>query len=446
VIADNFWPPPDAFQSVPVANQITDGAASCLALAVCGDDGLPVRQFSQGQRVHLFFEFAIHAPIRVPASGVEFSDARGWIIHGKNGFQYSRPLPSRVSPGSRLHCHTMIALEIAGGEYSFTIGLASVAESAWHDYQQGRLPHVDFARLMHEHCRVPNAGSLTVQFAPDGKLLHYGAVNLPGFSSLTVHASASPTLPPPAPPPAPDANRENLPTIFHVTHWKAGSQWLYKILADAIPDSIVKPEAGNAQVLHWPVRPGKVYPAVYVTKQDFDVVRKPTGARHFVVIRDLRDTLISAYFSSKISHPIADAASARLRRVLQSASFDDGMIYMMDEWLPGCARIQLSWLESGEPLIRYRDLLERDVDILERVLVDECRLPVDRHRFRNAVLANRFEELARRPRGQEDITAHERKGVAGDWKNHFNDRLKRAFKARYGGLLIATGFEPDLNW
>jgi len=51
----------------------------------------------------------------------------------------------------------------------------------------------------------------------------------------------------------------------------------------------------------------------------------------------------------------------------------------------------------------------------------------------------------RRP-GQEDIHAHQRKGIAGDWRNHFTTRVKEVFKQRYGHVLIATGYEPDLNW
>jgi lipopolysaccharide transport system ATP-binding protein len=63
------------------------------------------------------------------------------------------------------------------------------------------------------------------------------------------------------------------------------------------------------------------------------------------------------------------------------------------------------------------------------------------------VLANRFERRAAgRERGSEDARAHLRKGVAGDWREHFTDRVKDAFKARYGGLLVATGYEQDLDW
>lgn len=84
---------------------------------------------------------------------------------------------------------------------------------------------------------------------------------------------------------------------------------------------------------------------------------------------------------------------------------------------------------------------------MEKLLLDECQLPVSHERFREAVLANRFEQLSSgRMRGQKDESAHERKGIAGDWHNYFSERVKQAFKARYSGLLVATGYETDLNW
>lgn len=239
-----------------------------------------------------------------------------------------------------------------------------------------------------------------------------------------------------------------MPTILHVTHWKAGSQWIYKILRDCVPDHIVPPEVENRQFLESPLHPGMVYPTLYVTKQEFDEVEVGHDWRRFVIIRDLRDTLVSAYFSIKISHPLLpDTPIARNRSKLRALGIDDGLTYLMDEWLPDCARIQASWLEAGEPLIRYEELLENDLEILGRVLLDECRLPASSERLRKAVLANRFDQLTGgRRRGQEDITAHERKGVAGDWRNYFSHAVKRAFKARYGDLLVASGYESDLEW
>jgi hypothetical protein len=237
------------------------------------------------------------------------------------------------------------------------------------------------------------------------------------------------------------------PTIFHITHWKAGSQWIYKILRDCAPRLIVEPKVGETQFLKRPMQVGKIYPTLYITKQQFDSVHLPSDWRRFVIIRDLRDTLISAYFSIKKSHPILSSYNTIWRQKLNSLSLEEGLIYLIDTWLPGCERIQQTWLEANESIIRYEDLLEQDVAILERVLLDECQLPVDRTRFRKIVLANRFERLTKgRLRGQEDIAVHERKGIAGDWQNYFTYQVKSAFKRRYGEVLIRTGYETDMDW
>ena len=80
-------------------------------------------------------------------------------------------------------------------------------------------------------------------------------------------------------------------------------------------------------------------------------------------------------------------------------------------------------------------------------MLEQCELRVTPARLREVVLAYRFECFTGgRQRGQEDITSHERKGISGDWRNYFTDRITRAFKERFGELLIATGYEDDLDW
>lgn len=250
----------------------------------------------------------------------------------------------------------------------------------------------------------------------------------------------------------PAAQEPVQPTIFHVTHWKAGSQWINKILIACQPDQIVPPlmENGewNNQFFRRPLAPGKVYPTVYVTREEFDSVQLPPWWKRFVVIRDLRDTLISGYFSLKKSHAESHPLVNHWRELLAPLPLEDGLIRLMtDGWLDLNARIQESWLQAGEPLIRYEAMLENDVPILTRVLLKDCQLAISAERLRTVVLANRFEQLtAGRKRGQEDDGAHERKGVAGDWRTHFSAPVKQVFKERYGRLLIASGYERNLDW
>jgi lipopolysaccharide transport system ATP-binding protein len=239
------------------------------------------------------------------------------------------------------------------------------------------------------------------------------------------------------------------PTVFHITHYKAGSQWIYSILRNCLPPQrLVRPEFNRDQFLASPVLPGKVYPTLYVTREEFEGVELPPRWERFVVIRDLRDTLVSGYFSIKVSHPRFQADPVqRLRERLQSMRVEDGLIHMAETWLETNVRIQESWLDEGDALLRYEDLLERDRAILEPVLIDRCELGVRRWRLRRAIRRARFQRLSGgRPRGQEDVAAHQRKAIAGDWRNHFTPAVKEAFKANAGEVLVAAGYERDLDW
>jgi hypothetical protein len=242
------------------------------------------------------------------------------------------------------------------------------------------------------------------------------------------------------------------PTVFHITHWKAGSQWLRKILMASLPGRVAVPERYPVELRRGPLPEARAYPALCMTHEEFTALELPPRWRRLVVLRDLRDTLISAYFSIKTSHPLMgnptwDRTLLEQRAKLRSCSLEDGLVYLMDHWLPDSARIQSSWAAVGEPFVRYEDLLQDDLGILNRVLLDDFQLPISRQQLRNAILRCRFERLSGgRKRGQEDVASHERKGIAGDWVNYFSDRCKDAFKERFGGTLIATGYEQDHCW
>jgi hypothetical protein len=223
-------------------------------------------------------------------------------------------------------------------------------------------------------------------------------------------------------------------TVLHVTHYKAGSQWILRILYELAEPWVVPPQADGEQFLSRPVRAGRVYPTLYATREQVER------------IRDLRDTLVSAYFSLKVSHSAVDSHVAGYREVLKSVDTEKALLRMIRGWCKPVAEIQQSWLSAGEEVVRYEDLLTRDEEILERVLLAHCRLPVSREQLLAVVRANRFEARSGRKPGQENVTSHERKGVAGDWRNHFTDKVAKAFKEQYGELLVATGYETDDRW
>jgi len=454
-----FWPPPEAMWRPRRSDQSSDGIARCTAFAVCDEEGGPVAAGHEGQAVHVLFEFDVGEGIEVPSGWFELRNAEGLLIHGKSSVQEERVL----APGStgRLRYRYVVHLDVAPGEYYWTVGLSSLRpgeytaywlgeyeldrwptgripiESRAERYRQAGLTEEGLDERMFEHCRVSVPTPFSVGLDSRGRRPSSGLASLRS-------SGAAIGLPKPV---RRARARESTPTVIHVTHYKAGSQWIYGILRGCLPGRVAEPDARMGHLRYWPPAPGQVYPTVYLTREQLDTVLLPPDTRLFVVIRDLRDTLVSLYFSLLRTHEMADFPSFDLRRLLGSLSTEAGLVYLLDKWFPEIARIQLSWLEAGEPLVRYEDILADDVGILEEVLLDRCGLRVPRARFREVVEANRFESLSGgRSRGVEDPGSHLRLGISGDWRSHFTPRVTEAFKARYGGLLVATGYEPSLDW
>ena len=235
------------------------------------------------------------------------------------------------------------------------------------------------------------------------------------------------------------------PTIFHITAHKAGSQWIRQLLSMCFPERIVEPKLYVAHFLKNTIKPGYIYPTVYVTKTEFDRVAKPKFSKHFVILRDLRDILVSGYFSLRYSHA-EQGKIPLMRKALNARNTEEGMLWVLDRWIGTDASICSSWINSGERWIRYEDLLENDIAILEELLIEQCGLEIDRGLLREHVLKCRFSQMSGRLPGEEDVNLHLRKGVAGDWHNYFTPRIKQAFKGRYGELLVKAGYEKNTEW
>jgi lipopolysaccharide transport system ATP-binding protein len=187
------------------------------------------------------------------------------------------------------------------------------------------------------------------------------------------------------------------------------------------------------------------YPRSFITNWwNYGIRHNPY--RSFVIVRDLRDTLVSLYFSTKKSHEIVVDRLTRIRHSLESVNDEDGFMYLMNDVLPDSAAIQESWIGVKDTLLlRYEDILDNEYTFFEQ-LIDYSHISVSRERLHDIIRYNLFEVATGRKRGVEDINAHLRKGIAGDWRNYFTDGLKNEFKKRFGDILITTGYEKDLNW
>lgn len=237
------------------------------------------------------------------------------------------------------------------------------------------------------------------------------------------------------------------PAIFHVTHWKAGSQWVRAVLAAAAPGRVRSPDHDPGWFANVPIVGGGVYTPVYARFDQFRaVVPESRSQRTFVVIRDLRDTAVSWYFSHRYSHSLADPTVRASRDILARLDKTDGMALVISNHLRDAADIQQSWINSGGARVfRYEDLRRNQNDEFGRML-DYCGLDVPEAARRRILARNSFERKTWWRLGRERVRSHLRKGVAGDWRNHFCGRLKKLFKVQYGELLVRAGYEADDSW
>ena len=242
-----------------------------------------------------------------------------------------------------------------------------------------------------------------------------------------------------------------VPTVMHVTHAKAGSTWINALLrllfrSRVAPRNREAARASGGDISKHVFAPGWIYPAMFLTREEFWAHEELRDIRRFVVIRDLRDTLISLYYSVKISHPLKQERVRQDRQVLLDLNDEDGLAYLLEKQLPGAATMQASWLNHQEIILRYEDLLENDFELLRDLLLKKFGLPASEAELRKAITATRFEATFGRKLGEEDLHSHGRTGKPGDWKNHFTPALRRKFGESFGDLLIATGYEKDHSW
>jgi Sulfotransferase domain len=207
--------------------------------------------------------------------------------------------------------------------------------------------------------------------------------------------------------------------------------------------------------------------------------------RGFHIIRDPRDLCVSNYFSDLLSHNLDEewVELAERRRHLNEVSRDEGLHFEIDSlgWLfermaawedrADVFEVRLEEIMANpyqvyldvftflgllDDVVGRRERLVREATIVAgRVLGARSPRPL-RDRRRHALMPERllgivyersFSRLAggRRP-GEEDVTSHHRKGVAGDWRNHFTDAHVERFKELYNPVLVRLGYETDDRW
>lgn len=179
----------------------------------------------------------------------------------------------------------------------------------------------------------------------------------------------------------------------------------------------------------------------------------PSSHKTILVVRDVRDVMTSAYFHFLIQHEEKDPHLLRYwKGIMKDANVNDvknTMPLFIKRFHSSfqVARQPINWSSHTASylkdknlllIIKYEDLLqdaslqlENIVDWLEIVPVGSIDDATEKFSFRNQT---------NRVRGEENRAAFLRKGVSGDWKNHFNEESKALATSLYGATMKKLGY------
>lgn len=241
--------------------------------------------------------------------------------------------------------------------------------------------------------------------------------------------------------------------VYHCCAHKTASQWIRKILSDpcvyrysGLKSYHYQSElyggrdsrALKNRVFAKPFPTGTIISPLYVSFDNFQTIPKPERYKAFFVERDPKDILVSWYFSIRYSHTLSDNI-ARHRQVLNTMSFDDGMMYAMDR-LQHSGHFQLlaSWINASKRdanvrVVRFEELTGPESNNVFTALFEHCDISMPRDVLHQLLTKYSFEALSGRKPGEEKKDSHYRKGISGDWKNYLSEPLIKRFEELSNG-------------
>ncbi len=238
--------------------------------------------------------------------------------------------------------------------------------------------------------------------------------------------------------------------LFVVGLPKSGTSWLNRMVAEVPgyqkwtppyitwtdhtlePETLRQPPVGyTVTKLHCKPTPAHL--------QLFNSVKRP----YVIIHRDLRDVAASWYF---FAHNVATDPHAD---PIKAMSKEEALDYWVKNRLPDYISWVNGWADGRDPqygmMIRYEDLLADAPGMMGRVF-DHYEVGLSKEQVRRITDKHAFKTATGREAGQEDPNAFNRKGVAGDWVNHFTPQLKAKFKEIAGETLQRFGYVTDEDW
>jgi hypothetical protein len=164
------------------------------------------------------------------------------------------------------------------------------------------------------------------------------------------------------------------------------------------------------------------------------------------VLRDPRDMIISRYFSNKFSHPVLNETVRERKDALSTLDDDEGITWSIKDFEKTIAAYLCEWLD----LINDRDVafytyefMKTNTLLFFTSVFKHLNIEADTGNLTKIINEYNFQTLSKRKPDTEDVKSHYRKGIIGDWENHFKKHHEELFFSMPNCSKVFYGFGFD---
>ncbi len=232
------------------------------------------------------------------------------------------------------------------------------------------------------------------------------------------------------------------PHVFVNEYPKSGASWMSQMLAEAM---------------------GIPFP-----RNQLPMIRKSILHGHYMANsklnnrmlfwRDGRDVAVSWYYHFVVGHELTSkAAVEHTRHAIGIVDVDDleaNFPKAMEYFLTSPRHPRFTWAafvdkwadDDGAHHLKYEDLKASPVEELKRATLALGGGVLSTGAAESIVAKYTFSAQTGRKPGEEDKGRYLRKGISGDWRNHFSPAVSEMFCELAGAELIKLGYEADDSW
>lgn len=241
---------------------------------------------------------------------------------------------------------------------------------------------------------------------------------------------------------------------------KSGTTWVENFLT-MVGGYSIRPISGDPNIIinnDLPVNAFELFPEgeysfikthANPSVQNIEVIKSAGITKILIMYRDIRDVTVSRYFHLlKFPKGPDEPYAVDYNRISKEEGMKHSATIVIDRMVPWID----GWIEEARLnpekylVIKYEQLLEDPAREFGRIntFFD---LGMSENKIER--ILRKLQEMKKRvldiDRGHGQKSTF-RKGIIGDWKNHFNPEVKKLFKERVGDFLIKLGYEKDRDW